>query len=313
MNAKEIMNLYHYPEEMKIRKNWVLWRLEEKDGRLTKVPYQVNGYRASSNKPDTWSSLEEVVNVLINTHSYSGIGFVFNGSADLIFIDIDHCVDEDGELNSLALDALEAFPDAFVELSQSQAGLHLFTQGHIPEAVKTKQIEMYASGRFCAMTGKIFRTSESLRYEQEALDKYFRTFKKEKPRQADPLPTPCSISLSDAEILQYTAKDRKFQKLYSGQWQDAYSSQSEADSALCMKLAFYCRRDPEAMDRIFRTSALYRPKWDIKHFSNGRTYGQETIRRACQAQETVMQTFIDYRRRREDEAFEKFSKSFFSF
>ena len=34
------------------------------------------------------------------------------------------------------------------------------------------------------------------------------------------------------------------------------------------------------MDSIFRQSGLHRPKWDEKHYSDGRTYGQETIARA---------------------------------
>ena len=34
------------------------------------------------------------------------------------------------------------------------------------------------------------------------------------------------------------------------------------------------------MDRLFRQSGLMRPKWDEKHFSDGRTYGQNTIDKA---------------------------------
>jgi putative DNA primase/helicase len=34
------------------------------------------------------------------------------------------------------------------------------------------------------------------------------------------------------------------------------------------------------MNRIFKSSGLYRNKWDEKHFSNGDTYGQRTIQTA---------------------------------
>jgi hypothetical protein len=34
------------------------------------------------------------------------------------------------------------------------------------------------------------------------------------------------------------------------------------------------------MDRLFRQSGLYRPKWDERHFGDGRTYGQATIMKA---------------------------------
>ena len=44
--------------------------------------------------------------------------------------------------------------------------------------------------------------------------------------------------------------------------------------ALCMKLAFWSGQDKEQMDRIFRTSGLFREKWDQKHHADGATYGE---------------------------------------
>ena len=34
------------------------------------------------------------------------------------------------------------------------------------------------------------------------------------------------------------------------------------------------------IDRLFRQSGLYRPKWDEPHFAGGKTYGQATIEKA---------------------------------
>jgi hypothetical protein len=36
------------------------------------------------------------------------------------------------------------------------------------------------------------------------------------------------------------------------------------------------------MDRLFRQSGLYRPKWDERHFTDGRTYGRATIEQAME-------------------------------
>lgn len=64
----------------------------------------------------------------------------------------------------------------------------------------------------------------------------------------------------------------------------AYSEdQSTADLALCGHLAFWTGRDPGEMDRLFRQSDLMRQKWDEKHSSDGRTYGQMTIGKALEA------------------------------
>ena len=50
--------------------------------------------------------------------------------------------------------------------------------------------------------------------------------------------------------------------------------------ALCNKLAFWTGKDVELVDSLFRQSGLMRPKWDEKHFSDGRTYGQVVIEKA---------------------------------
>jgi hypothetical protein len=41
------------------------------------------------------------------------------------------------------------------------------------------------------------------------------------------------------------------------------------------------------MDRLFRQSALFREKWDVRHSANGLTYGQQTVQKACRATESI--------------------------
>lgn len=53
---------------------------------------------------------------------------------------------------------------------------------------------------------------------------------------------------------------------------------SAADLALCTILAFWTGSDPIQMDRIFRSSALYRDKWDQQRGRD--TYGNLTIEKA---------------------------------
>ena len=38
----------------------------------------------------------------------------------------------------------------------------------------------------------------------------------------------------------------------------------------------------ERMDTLFRQSGRFRPKWDEKHFADGDTYGEHTIRVAIE-------------------------------
>ena len=55
---------------------------------------------------------------------------------------------------------------------------------------------------------------------------------------------------------------QKFRKLYADGDISGYGSQSEADCALCAMIAFRTGTDPEMIDRVFRSSALYREKWE---------------------------------------------------
>ncbi|MBQ1452335.1 MAG: hypothetical protein IIZ23_00040, partial [Ruminococcus sp.] len=59
---------------------------------------------------------------------------------------------------------------------------------------------------------------------------------------------------------------RKFRKLFDrGDFSD-YGSHSEADLALCSMIAFRVGDDPDAIDQIFRQSALYREKWEREDY-----------------------------------------------
>jgi hypothetical protein len=85
--------------------------------------------------------------------------------------------------------------------------------------------------------------------------------------------------LTDEEIICRAGAAKngdKFRRLWDGDT-SGYTSPSEADLALCSHLAFWCGRDSARIDTLFRQSGLMRPKWDEKHFADGRTYGAGTI------------------------------------
>lgn len=78
-----------------------------------------------------------------------------------------------------------------------------------------------------------------------------------------------------------SAKGADIAQLWAGEWDElGFSSQSEADLALCNRLAFFTNRDAEQMDRLFRQSGLMRDKWDRSQ--SGSTYGAMTLQRAIQ-------------------------------
>jgi primase-polymerase (primpol)-like protein len=146
------VNLDCLPEEMRQRPQWVVWKLEERDGKPTKVPYIAGGSgKASSTDSLTWRSFEEAVQAL-ETGRYSGIGFVFSSGDPFAGVDLDDCRDpETGELEEWAAKIVEAF-GSYAEVSQSGTGVHIIVMGKAPNKKRGK-VEAYSSERYFTMTG----------------------------------------------------------------------------------------------------------------------------------------------------------------
>lgn len=66
----------------------------------------------------------------------------------------------------------------------------------------------------------------------------------------------------------------KFIALYDNGDISGYSSESEADLALCNALAFFTGGNEAEIDRLFRQSKLYREKWERED------YREATIQKA---------------------------------
>lgn len=273
------------PAELKERPAWVLWRYEPSDkGKWTKVPYQANGEKASSTDPLTWAGFEAV---WADRHNFDGIGIVFDNG--LAGIDVDHHLDETGEPDDFARAVLEQVP-SYTEITPSGEGLHILFEGRLPPGRRKDDrqgIEMYDQGRFFTVTGNHLPgtppTIENRESEAAALHK--RIFGEPKPLEPSKPAQP--NSLDDAALIEKArnaTNGQRFARLYDGNWNGDYPSQSEADLALCSMLAFWAGGDAARVDRLFRCSGLMREKWNWKHSSDGRTYGAMTVEKALQGQ-----------------------------
>lgn len=85
---------------------------------------------------------------------------------------------------------------------------------------------------------------------------------------------------ADKLALDKAMKNADFARLWDGDTSQHDGDASAADLALCNHLAFWLDKDAARIDAAFRRSRLYRPKWDEKHYADGRTYGTETINKA---------------------------------
>ena len=74
-------------------KQWLVWHSEERDGKLTKVPYSpLTRAKASITDPQDWGYYEEAV-AAYKEQGYDGIGFVFTPEDDLCGVDLGGCLD----------------------------------------------------------------------------------------------------------------------------------------------------------------------------------------------------------------------------
>ncbi|MBL7130686.1 MAG: hypothetical protein ISS45_04715 [Candidatus Omnitrophica bacterium] len=257
------------PDELRKLKTWVGYITKQNGGRVDKIPMNVlTGCPAKSNDPATWTDFDNAVGLAVQ-RNYAGIGFMFQ--PPYVGLDFDHCV-KDGVISSQAQDILKLL-NTYSEFSPSGRGIHAICKGDIPRARKISKLglEIYTKGRFFTVTGnRLVDYPAELNECTGALKTVFSQFVDRGP--ADNILTLITKS-QDAE---------RFQRLYSGQWQSDYASQSEADLALCNKLAFWTGKDAGLMDSLFRQSALMRPKWDERHFGDGRTYGEVVITKAVE-------------------------------
>ena len=279
------------PDELKRCPQWVCWRSEpdpKSHSGIKKIPVNPKtGGQAMSNNLETWSDFQTAVTA---SRDYSGIGFMFSGSG-YFGVDLDDCLPEidgfyRGEKNFVSdfVDGLKSY----TELSQSCHGLHIICRGSLPEGARRRgKFEMYDKGRYFIMTGNpldpdavlpVVDCTESIK---PLHSKYLSA---DKPKKSVSVPAvsmseiPVNMAVSEIIEKAFASKSGdKFRRLFSGDFSD-YPSQSEADMAFCNMLAFWCGRDTEKMDDIFRQSGLMRDKWDRKQ--SGSTYGKLMLKKA---------------------------------
>jgi putative DNA primase/helicase len=180
------------PADLTERDQWVVWR--KLDGR--KVPYQVNGERASSTDPLTWNTFEEVDRALHERPRFwAGLGFVFSPDDPFVGIDVDKCLTADCTPKPWARGLIERFYDTYCEISPSGSGVKIWARGALQSSLKVSvedgAIEMYDRARYFAVTARAFNGSplqiEEHRADINALYEWLRASSR---RRSGPVPNP---------------------------------------------------------------------------------------------------------------------------
>lgn len=288
--AQPKFNIESIPFALRELPQWVTFELAQNPGKPKpkKLPYDAkasisNPRLASSTDPDTWSTFDKAV--AYAKAKKIGIGFALTVENGLVFTDLDDCV-ADGMIAPWAMEIV-ASQETYWEYSQSKTGLHSVAWGALPTGRRKKgNVEMYSSGRFVLITGDhVEGTSTTINDCQADIEAiHAACLGKDEAPQAQPKPQAQPLQIDDEAIVQKMFSERysghKWQSLFAGNYEGFYGNQSDADLALCGKIAFYAGKNADTVDRIFRRSGLMRPKWDHRHHGDGSTYGEGTVDKA---------------------------------
>ena len=124
------------PAEIKALRQWVAWREEQRDGKPTKIPYQVNRRKAQSNHQQTWTDYQTVCD---HRDDFSGIGFVFSADDPYCGIDLDNCLDDTGRMKAWDKPIVDRLKSVgYGERSPSGHGIKFWTRAALGTETKHK-------------------------------------------------------------------------------------------------------------------------------------------------------------------------------
>lgn len=244
--------LNNIPQELRALPQWVCAGAD-------KVPYNPRtGQLASVTDPATWGTFEET-----RRAGMKHIGFVLAPWDPFTIIDLDNkpekpCTAEQWERHQKILTAFASY----TERSASGTGYHIIVKGRVAAGVHRDNVEVYSEARYMICTGDVVRPTPIIDH-QPLLDVLFAEMQPAAKSELVQIDGP----LSDEEVIEMAmraANADKFNQLCSGEWQNEYPSQSEADFALLSIFSFYTR-DNEQVRRLFRMSALGKREKAVKN------------------------------------------------
>lgn len=285
------------------------------NGDLDKIPTSpFSGYACDPHDANEWMLPEDAAAWAQHYGESYGVGVVISGQLTLpnglrlFCLDLDKCRDGDSWAPH-AVAFCARFPGAMIECSVSGNGLHVFGcySGERPDhgvKNKTYRMELYTRLRFIAITGA-GAIGDALSDQTKALHALAREFfpPHDDVEYGDVL-TNAPVAEwvgpdDDDELIRRAYRSHSAGVVFGGKaaFADLWTAnaatlarvfppfkhtaydESAADQALANHLAFWTGNYGARMERLMRSSALARAKWDVRP-----GYLVGTINRACGSQ-----------------------------
>jgi putative DNA primase/helicase len=211
--AAQVQRLHNLPAAMRVKPQWLLWKLETVEGRdgLQKVPYYVNGRKrfgklGGEEDRKQLATFDAVCARFNAAMHFAGVGFAFLEGDGLIAVDLDHVFDEStGTMHERFESVLECCL-SYTEWSPSKTGLHIILEGHT-DSFKHDPVgvEVYCGDRYFTCTGDRLASAPAdvmpikafaLGYLRKLVDDSKEAAKRAKAGEAAAAPAPASSSSS---------------------------------------------------------------------------------------------------------------------
>jgi putative DNA primase/helicase len=276
-------------QALKAHRQFILYRSDPsktRRGRTEKIPCDYRtGKPASALDAEIWLDADTAISFATTRGAPFAAGFVLTPDCKRFCLDIDNCLQADGEWSPLAHQLCAMFPGAAIEVSQSGRGLHIWGTytGEMPaHACKNVAlgIELYTEGRFIALGSP-----------ESALQQVIATYFPPAPAQVadqewtDAPRAEWAGPADDDDLIQLALNSRSPAAVFGARasfadlWRAneealgrAYPADgrpydaSSADAALAQHLAFWTGADAERIRRLMLRSALVRDKWERQDY-----------------------------------------------
>jgi len=139
----------------------------------TKRPRGLDGNCVNPTRPQEWMTFEEALTKTSET-PHRTLGLLMNPDDNLVCIDLDNCLDEQGNIKDPVMRELINMADSYTEVSMSGRGLHMFIRSELtPKVPIGGSPEIYDGkyARYIAVTGKYYEGFRTVRTSDEALKK----------------------------------------------------------------------------------------------------------------------------------------------
>jgi len=229
------------PAELRERPQWCLAGSDKR-------PLTADGRAASVTDPTTWTDFDTASRSA--TERGCAIGYVQTADDSFACIDMD-VKDTTAQVELDRYQSIIDQFDSYTEHSQSGRGFHVWVKGKIGDGKRRGGVEVYSQARFMICTGNVVR-DQPIAERQALLTNMVKQMAPE---------APVEIELTGADVADYAAAAQAAEdngelgRLFRGEWQDRYESQSDADLAL-VKLLLPITESPLECWRTFLLSRL---------------------------------------------------------